>query len=123
MPPRPSRPGMMVVSAEEALRQALYQGPELLTGFRIYGTKGLVGTSFQRNIFLLEAEKKGARSLRKLVQLLEAEARATVAIELRIIGHAVINKGLFNAAIARRFGFQLRLINNETIELLKVLNT
>ena len=59
---------MLVVSAEEALRQALYQGPELLIGFRIYGTKGLIGTSFQRNIFLLEAEKKGASSLRELVQ-------------------------------------------------------
>lgn len=72
-------------------------------------------------MFLIEAEKKGATSLRGLVNALEAEARAAGASELRIVGHAVINEGFFNARIAQRFGFVFRRINDETIELVKVL--
>lgn len=95
-------------------------GPESVAGFRIFGNKGLVGDTFQRNVFLLEAEAKGAAPLRGLVSALEAEARAAGANQLRIVGHAVINKG-FTPAVAKRFGFEFRQINAETIELTKAL--
>ncbi len=81
-----------------------------------------MGDSYARNIFLIEAERKGASSLRGLANALEAEARAAGARELRIIGHAVINDGFLNPRIAQRFGFTFRRINDETIELLKVLD-
>jgi hypothetical protein len=42
--------------------------------------------------------------------------------ELRIIGHAVINEGFLNPRIAQRFGFTFRRINDETIELVKILD-
>lgn len=72
------------------------------------------------NIFLIEADKKGASALRGLTNALEAEARAAGAKELRTIGHAVINDGFLNPRIAERFGFSFRRINDGTIELLKV---
>jgi RHS repeat-associated protein len=107
--------------AGEVLNQAAARGPELVSGFRIFGNKGLVGNVFNRNILLIEAEQKGAVPLRSLANALETEARAAGASQLRIIGHAVINKGFFNAAIARRLGYTLLRINESTIELTKVL--
>jgi len=110
----------LVVALDEVFEQALRNGPELVAGFKIYGNKGLVGSSYARNIFLIEAENKGASALRGLVNALEAEARAAGAKELRIIGHSVINDGFLNPRIAQRFGFSFRRINEGTIELLKV---
>lgn len=100
--------------------QALRNGPESVAGFKIYGNKGLVGNSYARNIFLIEADAKGVSALRGLTNALEAEARAAGAKELRIIGHAVINDGFLNPRIAERFGYTFRRINDGTIELLKV---
>jgi hypothetical protein len=81
----------------------------------------LVGTTFQRNVLLIEAEKKGASSLRGLVNAFEKEARAAGATRLDITGHAIVNKGFFSPALAQRFGFQFRRINEQTIELVKEL--
>ncbi|WNG31767.1 hypothetical protein F0U62_27920 [Cystobacter fuscus] len=111
--------GQMLPAAEELLQQATRLPPEHLGGYRIFGNKGLVGQTFQRNILLIEADK-GA-SLSRLIAAFEAEARAAGASRLSITGHAVINKGFLKPEIARRFGFELRLINKDTIELVKEL--
>jgi hypothetical protein len=116
-----SSQGQMRPAAEELLQQATRLPPERLNGFRIFGNKGLVGKTFQRNVLLIEAETKGASSLKKLIAALEAEARAAGASRLSITGHAVINQGFLNPAIARRYGFAFRRINNDTIELVKEL--
>jgi hypothetical protein len=108
-------------AAEELLQQATRLPPERLNGFRIFGNKGLVGQTFQRNVLLIEAETKGASSLKKLIEAFEAEARAAGASRLSITGHAVINQGFLNPAIAQRYGFAFRRINNDTIELVKEL--
>jgi hypothetical protein len=113
--------GQMRPAAEELLQQATRLPPERLNGFRIFGNKGLVGQTFQRNILLIEAEVKGAVSLRQLIAAFEAEARAAGASRLSITGHAVINQGFLNPAIAQRYGFVFRLINKDTIELVKEL--
>jgi hypothetical protein len=110
----------IVRQADEVLNQAVARGPELLNGFRIYGNKSLVGNVFNRNILLIEAEQKGAVPLRALANAMEAEAQQAGAGQLRIIGHAVTNEGFFSEAIARRLGYTLLRINDETIELTKV---
>jgi hypothetical protein len=106
-------------AAEEVLRQAVTRPAEMLNGFRVFGNKGLVGKIFQRNVLLIEAEKKGAASLRGLVGAMEAEARGAGASQLRIVGHAIVNNGFFSPAIARRFGFAFERINETTIALTK----
>lgn len=105
----------LVNAADEVFEQALRNGPESVAGFKIYGNKGLVGDSYARNIFLIEADAKGTNALRGLTNALEAEARAAGAKELRIIGHAVINECFLNPRIAERFGFSFRRINEGTI--------
>ncbi|MBL8151505.1 MAG: RHS repeat-associated core domain-containing protein [Blastocatellia bacterium] len=107
---------------ERSLVQEVTRTAENIGGFKIFGSKGLVGNVFNRNVFLIEAEKKGASSLSGLVKNLEDEARSAGAKELRIIGTSIVNTGFFNAKIAKRFGFTFRRINNETIELSKKLD-
>jgi hypothetical protein len=109
------------VLQQAAFAEAVGSGPEIVNGFRIFGNKGLVGTSYQRNILLLEAEKVGATSPRTLLRAFEAEARAAGASELRIVGHAVVNEKLVNPGLAQRLGYTFRQINGETIELVKPL--
>lgn len=112
--------GPLLCAADEVFEQAVMTGPETVAGFRIFGNKGLVGDTFQRNVILLEAEAKGVAPLRGLANALEAEARTAGASQLRIVGYAVINRG-FTPAVATRFGFEFRQINAGTIELTKAL--
>jgi hypothetical protein len=117
--PKGIAPAAEQVFEQAVVAEALGTGPEVIHGFRIFGNKGLVGTSYQRNIFLLEAEQVGTRSLRALVRAFEAEARAAGAVELRILGHAVVNEKLANPGLARRLGYSYRQINDSTIEIVK----
>jgi hypothetical protein len=96
-------------------------GVEKVAGFKLLGIKGMVGETFNRSVFLIEAEKKGAAPLRGLISSLESEAKASGANELRIVGLAVRNPGLFNAKTAARYGFTFRKISEGTIELVKKL--
>jgi RHS repeat-associated protein len=112
--------GAIVRHADQLLEEAVIRGPEVVNGFKIFGNKGLVGTVFNRNILLIEAETKGASSLRGLLDAFEAEAKAAGATKINITGYAVINRG-FTSAVARRFGYVFRQINPETFELTKVL--
>lgn len=43
--------GSLVNLAEETFSQALFKGAENVGGYSVYGTKGLVGSTFNRNIF------------------------------------------------------------------------
>ena len=122
----PARGPAPLLAAEEVLEQAAFAealglGPEVVHGFRIYGNKGLVGTSYQRNILLIEAEQVGATSPRALLRAFEAEARAAGASELRIVGHAVVNEKLVNPGLAQRLGYAFRQVDDSTIELVKAL--
>jgi hypothetical protein len=126
LPAAPPRGRPPISAADEVLQQAAFAeavgtGPEIVHGFKIFGNKGLVGTSYQRNILLLEAEKVGATSPRALLRAFEVEARAAGASELRIVGHAVVNEKLINPGLAQRLGYRFRQINGETIELVKPL--
>ncbi|WP_426479447.1 hypothetical protein ACP3T3_08410 [Chryseobacterium sp. CBSDS_008] len=79
---------------EETFSQALMKGAENVGGYTIYGTKGLVGNTFNRNIFLLEASgSKSLSGLRSLVGSMEKEALGAGASKISIYGSSVINKG------------------------------
>lgn len=98
--------GSLVNLTEETFSQALFKGAENVGGYSVYGTKGLVGSTFNRNIFLLEAS--GGKSLsgfRSFVGSLEAEALGAGANKISIYGSSVINKGFLNPNIAARFGY------------------
>jgi hypothetical protein len=103
------------------LNQAVLRGPEIVRGFRIFGNKGLVGNTYTRNILLIEAQTKGAVPFRHLLNSFEAEALSAGASRISITGHAVINQGFLSPALAQRFGYTMRLINDETVEFFKVL--
>lgn len=87
--------GALTLGSQEAFDAALWQSStgstEAVNGFRVFGNKGLVGDAFNRNIFLIEAEQKGATSLRGLVNAFEAEARSAGASQLNIVGHSIVN--------------------------------
>lgn len=120
-----AKSGAMVRGSSEAFNSALFQEAtktvENVGGFKFYGNKGFVGDTFNRNVFLIEAEQKGAASLRGMVNALEGEARASGANQLSIIGHEVINPGFLNPAIAQRYVFTFRQINPSTVQLIKPL--
>jgi len=98
--------GSLVNLTEETFSQALFKGAENVGGYSVYGTKGLVGNTFNRNIFLLEASgSKSLSGFRSFVGSLEREALGAGANKISIYGSSVINKGFLNPNIARRFGY------------------
>jgi len=121
--------GSFIVKAADDLFETLYIQraigipPERIAGFIIDGNKGLVGKSFMRNIFYLGAEVKGRVPITVLLREMEQEARVAGAEELRIIGHYLINDELrkvaLNEKLLRRMNFTGRMINPDTIELVK----
>ncbi|MBV8326508.1 MAG: RHS repeat-associated core domain-containing protein [Chryseobacterium sp.] len=101
---------------EETFSQALMKGAENVGGYSIYGTKGLVGNTFNRNIFLLEASgSKSLSGLRSLVGNMEKEALGTGANKISIYGSSVINKGFLNPNIAARFGYTFEQLGNGVV--------
>jgi hypothetical protein len=112
----------LVNAGDEVLNQAAFTGAEVVNGFRVFGNKGLVGRTFNRNILLLEAEQIGARSPRGLLRAFEAEARAAGADELSIVGHGVINPKFLNPKLAERLGYQFEQINPDTVRIFKLLD-
>lgn len=99
----------LVNLTEETFSQALFQGAENVAGYSVYGTKGLVGNTFNRNIFLLESSgSKSLSGFRSFVGSLETEALSAGASKISIHGSSVINKGFLNPNIAKRFGYTFK---------------
>jgi hypothetical protein len=73
----------------------------------VWGTKGLVGNTFNRNIFYLKAatEDKSLRGFMSLIKHFEAEALGAGARKISIFGGPILNKGFLNPGIARRLGY------------------
>lgn len=100
----------------ETFSQALLKGAENVEGYSIYGTKGLVGNTFNRNIFLLETSgSKSLSGFRSLVGSMEKEALGNGASKISIYGSSVINKGFFNPNIAARFGYTFEQLGSGVI--------
>lgn len=97
---------------------------EVVSGFKIYGLKGIENSTFYRNIFAIE--KIGGASgsmvgLGNLSKALEAEALASGASKIEIIGSSVHNSGFANPAIARRYGYSFTQLSNDVVVLSKQL--
>lgn len=95
-----------------ALEQSIFQEAtstyEIINGFKIFGSKGLVGNTFNRNIFYIQAVKDGKGSFPGLINSFKSEALAAGADNLSIEAIAVVNKRLeryLNPASMRRSGF------------------
>jgi RHS repeat-associated protein len=111
----------LVPALDETFNQSLANEAigktENILGYRIDGTKGLAGNTFNRNILSISREQSGRsiQGFRQLISTMEAEASQSGANQFSIIGHATHNSGFFNASTASRFGYTFRQVNNETV--------
>jgi hypothetical protein len=95
----------LVPLTEETFSQALIRGAEKIGDYEIWGTKGLVGKTFNRNIFYLDASRKSLAGFRSLIQNMESEAINAGANRISIYGSSIIRDAFFNPNIAARFGY------------------
>ncbi|MDQ0067702.1 DUF6443 domain-containing protein [Chryseobacterium lathyri] len=107
--------GFLVPMAEETLEQASRDLPETIGTYSIYGTQGLVGDTYTRNIFLMETKKKSLSGLRSTIATMEKQAAQKGANKISIYGAAVINDGFLNPAIAKRFGYSFEKIGSGSL--------
>jgi len=105
----------LVPMAEETLEQASRDLPETIGTYSIYGTQGMVGNTYTRNIFLMETSKKSLSGLRSTITTMEKQAAEKGASKISIYGAAVINDGFLNPAVAKRFGYSFEKIGSGTI--------
>ena len=102
--------------SQETFLQGLFRGAEKVGGFSIHGTKGLVGNTFNRNIFLIEANgTKSLSSFRSMFGSLESEALKAGANKISIYGSSVINTGFLNPGIAKRFGYSFKNVGESVL--------
>jgi len=89
-----------------------------IAGYELGGNAGLVGSTYNMNIWGLYATKD-ARGLGALANAFKAEAGAAGATDISITGNAIINPAIanMNPAIAARYGFSFSQINPSTIML------
>jgi len=87
-----------------------------IAGYEVAGNAGLVGTSYNVNIWGLYATENSEGAF-SFVNTLNSEARAAGASQISITGTSVINPSLFNMspAVAGRLGFQFTQVNPTTI--------
>ena len=120
-----ARAGKVITEAGE---DAFYIGlnrPEVVKGFQIAGVKGLSSKTFIRSISDIAAMKRGSTPLRILLSAFEGEARAAGAKKILIVGHAIVENRLTRAALnprfATRYGYRVRKVGSDAIELFKEL--
>lgn len=105
----------LVPMAEETLEQASRDIPETIGTYSIYGTQGMVGSTYTRNIFLMETSKKSLSGLRSTIATMEKQAAQKGANKISIYGAAVINDGFLNPAVAKRFGYTFEKIGSGSL--------
>lgn len=78
----------LVSLTEETFSQALFTRVEKIGVYSVYGTKGLVGNTFNRNIFSLSTHYhlKSVEGFRSLINTFEAEALKAGANKISIYG-------------------------------------
>jgi RHS repeat-associated protein len=86
-------------------------GVEVIGHYSLHGvTKGMVGTTFNRNILYITIPKehKSIKALKELLATFEKEALSNGANKLSIYGSSVINDGILNAQVASRLGYTVQ---------------
>ncbi|PJJ59573.1 RHS repeat-associated protein [Hymenobacter chitinivorans DSM 11115] len=97
----------LVPMAEETFEQALFKGVEYIGKVEVYGTKGLVGETFNRNIFYLKSAQPSFGGVRSLLGAMEKEAVEAGAKKISIYGASVINSKIINPKLAAALGYTL----------------
>jgi hypothetical protein len=96
---------------------------EQIGDFRIYGEKGLNGTTFEREILGLKSNEtattpRGVGPLLKLFKSLLAEARAAGATKLRITGRVIHNENILEMGpLVEKYGGTFRRVDATTVEI------
>jgi hypothetical protein len=105
----------VVEMANETLQQGVWPtGTDKIGSYSVYGSKGLVGSTYTRNIFLLEAPKsaKSLSGFQTLIKSFEREALDAGADRISIFGASVINDGFLNPSLAARYGYSFSESSN-----------
>lgn len=103
----------IVLMSEDLLTQALTKealtgtGVEVIGNYTITGTRGLVGTSYNVNVFHIITPNKSFGGAVHLIKYWESEAIKSGAQQISIYGSSVYNTGLLTAGEAfwKRFGY------------------
>jgi hypothetical protein len=87
-----------------------------IAGYNVWGTAGLVGTTYTYDILGLYASGS-SRGLVALAQALRAQAAAAGATEIRIVGRAILakNQTFFSQRVAARFGLTVECVDADTV--------
>jgi len=98
------------------LESGLNETQQVVSGYQIAGNQGLVGNTYNMNLWGLYAAEN-AEGIPSLVQGLRSVASSAGADQISILGSQIINPGLINLnpAVALRFGLTLTQINQTTI--------
>jgi RHS repeat-associated protein len=111
----PPKPGLQAL---QPMADAAFQTGTIrsLAGYELGGNAGLVGSTYNVNLWGLYATEN-AQGPFALINALKAEASAAGATQISITGNAVVNQGLMNIspAVANRLGLQFQQINPTTI--------
>ncbi|MEZ4888462.1 MAG: RHS repeat-associated core domain-containing protein [Chitinophagales bacterium] len=108
----------LVSLTDETFSQAVFRESfgltEKIGNYSIYGTKGLVGNTFNRNIFYINSPKnaKNLANFRSLMSSMEKEAIGLGENKISIYGSSVVNKGFLSPNLAKRFGYSFQQSNS-----------
>jgi RHS repeat-associated protein len=97
----------LVNMSEEIVHQAIFYGEEKVGDYSIEGIKGLVGTTYNRNIFYVGTKNKSLANFRSFVKTLEQEAIDAGANKISIYGSTIRNDGFLNPFVVKRFGYTI----------------
>ena len=95
---------------DATLQGAIENGVEKIGPYDIYGSKGMIGDTYTRNIFLLETttDKTTELQFRQLLQHFESEALGAGASRLSIYGSTIQNDNFLSPMLAQRFGYSFQ---------------
>jgi RHS repeat-associated protein len=98
------------------LEYGINETTQTIAGYQLAGNQGLVGSTYNMNIWGLYATE-GAQGLFSLVNGLNSLASSSGASQISILGTQIINSGLanMNPGVAARVGLTLTQINSTTI--------
>ena len=115
----PIRAGALVPLSEEVFTQGLAQelmrNPMQVGAYSLFGNQGLVGKTFNVNIFYMTTTSKSLSGFNTVLKSLEANAIKAGANSISIYGAEVVNKGFLNPASAARYGYTFEKIGNGVI--------
>ncbi len=100
----------------------MYGSTRMVAGYAVNGTAGLVGSTYNINLWALY-RTAGAEGLPALLSAFKAEAAAAGASNISISGSAIINSGLMNisSSAAARFGITVQPISSDSIIIIGLL--